>query len=87
MFPDKPVVMVEDVFVKPGDMVHLMCNCSGYPQSQITWRYKPCSLTPTWPTCDESSIKTFSDDGVSIGKNLIVFLNNLLNILIIYELI
>lgn len=65
----KPIVMVEDVFVRPNDTAHLVCNCSSYPESIITWRFVPCRLTPTWPTCDDT-LALRLDDKSKVNRSI-----------------
>lgn len=51
---DKPKVTLQNVYVKVGEEAIVSCDSYGYPTSAISWSFKPCSSTPTWPTCRQS---------------------------------
>ncbi|KAJ6649116.1 Vascular endothelial growth factor receptor 3, partial [Pseudolycoriella hygida] len=48
---ERPSVKVGSLFVQKGAMASFVCECAGYPSSNISWTFTPCKITPEWPTC------------------------------------
>lgn len=53
IYREKPTVAMSSVSVHENEEVHMQCNCTGYPQSQMSWSFTPCALSPKWPTCSK----------------------------------
>uniref|UniRef100_A0A1L8DJT8 Protein tyrosine kinase n=2 Tax=Nyssomyia neivai TaxID=330878 RepID=A0A1L8DJT8_9DIPT len=63
---EKPTVNVKDVYVMEKEEAVVMCDCAGYPPSDIEWTFTPCIISPKWPTCDKADSITFGDDHVKV---------------------
>ncbi|CAD6999743.1 unnamed protein product [Ceratitis capitata] len=67
---DKPKVTLDDVYVQAGEEAHLQCRVLAHPMANVSWVFKPCSITPRWPSCDKRLEQSFNSTGSAIPGKL-----------------
>ncbi|XP_020713104.1 vascular endothelial growth factor receptor 1 isoform X2 [Ceratitis capitata] len=67
---DKPKVTLDDVYVQAGEEAHLQCRVLAHPMANVSWVFKPCSITPRWPSCDKRLEQSFNSTGSAISGKL-----------------
>ncbi|GAB0098867.1 vascular endothelial growth factor receptor 1 [Sergentomyia squamirostris] len=70
---EKPTVNLKDVYVMEKHEAVVVCDCAGYPESNIEWTFTPCIISPAWPTCDKADTITFGSEDVKVTRNSSLF--------------
>ncbi|XP_013100900.2 vascular endothelial growth factor receptor 1 isoform X5 [Stomoxys calcitrans] len=71
---DKPIVAISDVYVHEGEKAHVQCHVKSHVKPIVTWVFRPCSITPRWPSCTKKLIQDFNETSSRNGDTPLDFI-------------
>ncbi|XP_037960858.1 vascular endothelial growth factor receptor kdr-like isoform X2 [Teleopsis dalmanni] len=70
---DSPIVNVDDIYVRAGELASLTCKVTSFPAANVSWTFTPCKITPRWPSCDRRYNQKLKSEPARFGNATIEY--------------